>query len=151
MSKAEIRVEGFVTKDPEMRQVNGKNVIAVDIAHTPRKKDGDQWVDAGETMWFQASFWDRDAQPIASSVRKGTLVTVTGQPELNVYSKNDGTPGVSVRIKFGTLGIIPREAQSASYAPNNAQVDNQTQNAFPGAQTGSWGTAGAIADAEVPW
>jgi single-strand DNA-binding protein len=151
MSKATISVEGFVTKDPEMRQVNGKNVIAVDIAHTPRKKDGDQWVDAGETMWFQASFWDRDAQPIASSVRKGTLVTVTGIPELNVYSKNDGTPGVSVRIKFGTLGIIPREAQTAAYAANNAQVGNQTQNAFPGAQAGSWGTAGAIADAEVPW
>lgn len=142
MSKAEIRVEGFVTKDPEMRQVNGKNVIAVDIAHTPRKKDGDQWVDAGETMWFQASFWDRDAQPIASSVRKGTLVTVTGQPELNQYQRQDGSMGVSVRIKFGTLAIIPREPQSASYAPNNAQVGNQTQNAFPGAQTGSWGNSG---------
>jgi single-strand DNA-binding protein len=154
MSKATITVEGFVSKDPEMRQVNGKNVIAVDIAHTPRKKDGDQWVDAGETMWFQASFWDRDAQPIASSVRKGTLVTVTGQPELNVYSKNDGTPGVSVRIKFGTLGIIPREAQSASYAQNNAQVGNQTQNAFTGAGTGTqgaWAPAGGGYQDETPF
>lgn len=145
MSKATVTVEGFVTKDPEMRQVNGKNVIAVDIAHTPRKKDGDQWVDAGETIWFQASFWDRDAQPIAAAVRKGTLVTVSGQPDLNVYTKNDGTPGVSVRIKFGTLGIIPREPQSASYAPNNTPVGNQTQNAGSGAQTGrqsAWGSTG---------
>jgi single stranded DNA-binding protein len=137
MSKAEIRVEGFVTKDPELRQHNGKSVIAVDIAHTPRKKDGDQWVDAGETIWFQASFWEKDAEAIASSVRKSTLVTVTGQPELNVYQRQDGTPGVSVRIKFGTLGIIPREAQSASYAPNNTPAGNQTQNVGNGAQMGA--------------
>lgn len=118
MSKATITVEGFVTKDPEMRQAAGKNVIAVDIAHTPRKKEGNEWVDAGDTLWFQASFWDREAQPIMDAVRKGTLVTVTGQPELNVYQKQDGTPGVSVRIKFGTLGIIPRAAGNAS--PNTS-------------------------------
>lgn len=137
MSKATITVEGFVTKDPEMRQVNGKSVIAVDIAHTPRKKDGDQWVDAGETIWFQASFWEKEAEAIALSVRKSTLVTVTGQPELNVFTKQDGSTSVSVRIKFGTLGIIPREPQSASYATNNTPVGNQTQNVGNGAQTGA--------------
>lgn len=142
MSKATITVEGFVTKDPELRQHNGKSVIAVDIAHTPRKKDGDQWVDAGDTIWFQASFWEKDAQAIAASVRKSTLVTVTGQPDLNVYQKQDGTPGVSVRIKFGTLGIIPREStQQPVSGPNTAphpQWDTQGMN---GAQTGSWGNS----------
>jgi len=156
MSKATITVEGFVTKDPELRQHNGKSVIAVDIAHTPRKKDGDQWVDAGETIWFQASFWEKDAEAIAATVHKSTLVTVTGQPELNVYSKQDGTPGVSVRIKFGTLGIIPRQdRQQPASAPNTApqpQWDTQGGNrGQTGAQTGSWATAGQIADAEVPW
>ncbi|WIA95820.1 single-stranded DNA-binding protein [Curtobacterium sp. MCBA15_004] len=148
MSKAEIRVEGFVSKDPELRTVNGKSVIAVDIPHTPRKKDGDQWVDAGDTIWFQASFWERDAQAIAASVRKGTLVTVTGQPELNVYPKQDGSSGVSVRIKFGTLGIIPREPQQAHGGLNTApqpQWDAPPPNA---PQVGSWQTAGDIADAD---
>lgn len=121
MSKATITVEGLVTKDPEMRQAAGKNVVAVDIAHTPRKMEGDEWVDAGQTIWFQASFWDRDAQPIMDAVRKGTLVTVTGQPELNVYTKQDGTPGVSVRIKFGTLGIIPRPVSNPNPAPQGQQ------------------------------
>ncbi|MCM3521755.1 single-stranded DNA-binding protein [Curtobacterium sp. P97] len=132
MSKATITVEGFVTKDPELKQHNGKPVIAVDIAHTPRKKDGDQWVDAGDTIWFQASFWERDAEAIAASVRKSTLVTVTGQPELNVYTRQDGTPGVSVRIKFGTLGVIPRQAQGGQQRPSDpyaGQMDYTQQNA----------------------
>jgi single-strand DNA-binding protein len=132
MSKATITVEGFVIKDPEMRQAAGKNVVAVDIAHTPRKKEGNEWVDAGDTIWFQASFWDRDAQPIMDAVRKGTLVTVTGQPELNVYQKGDGSPGVSVRIKFGTLGIIPRAA-------GNASPSTSTQAAYSSPQGGEQG------------
>ena len=131
MSKATITVEGLVTKDPEMRQAAGKNVVSVDIAHTPRKKEGNDWVDAGETIWFQASFWDRDAQPIMDAVRKGTLVTVTGQPELNLYQKQDGTAGVSVRIKFGTLGIIPR---AASNAPQGQQGWAQSSPAKPAAE-----------------
>jgi single stranded DNA-binding protein len=149
MSKATITVEGLVTKDPEMRQAAGKNVVSVDLAHTPRKKEGNDWVDAGETIWFQASFWDREAQPIMDSVRKGTLVTVTGQPELNVYTKQDGTPGVSVRIKFGTLGIIPR---AASNAPQNAPQGQQGWAQTAPAQTATtdaW--AGGAEDAQLPF
>ena len=148
MSKATITVEGFVTKDPEMRQAAGKNVVAVDIAHTPRKKEGNDWVDAGDTIWFQASFWDRDAQPIMDAVRKGTLVTVTGQPELNVYTKNDGTPGVSVRIKFGTLGIIPREDR------NSGQAAPQQQGGYQAAGVDAWAqpaTTGGTYDGQEPF
>lgn len=146
MSKATISVEGFVTKDPELRQANGKAVIAVDVAHTPRKKDGNDWVDAGPTIWFQASFWERDAQAIAASVRKGTLVTVTGQPELNVYSKQDGSPGVSVRIKFGTLGVIPRDsAQQPAYGSNTPPTPPAAQEPWNTPQTAAqdaWTTGG---------
>lgn len=151
MSRATITVEGFVSKDPELRTVNGKPVVAVDIPHTPRKKDGDQWVDAGDTIWFQASFWEKDAQAIVSSVRKGTLVTVTGQPDLNVYTKGDGSTGVSFRIRFGTLGIIPRESQEPRTAPNTAPQPQWDAPAGNGAQAGSWQTAGDIADAELPF
>lgn len=149
MSKATISVEGFVTRDPELRNHNGKDVISVDVAHTPRKKDGDQWVDAGETIWFQAAFWERDAAPIAASVRKGTLVTVTGLPEINVYTKQDGTTAVNVRIKGATLGIIPRQTQHPVSAPNTAPQPQWDTQAGNGAQTGaqgSWATAGNYDD-----
>lgn len=142
MSKATISVEGFVTKDPELRQHNGKSVIAVDIAHTPRKKEGDQWVDAGDTIWFQASFWEREAEAIAASVRKSTLVTVTGQPELNLYQRQDGTTSATVRIKFGTLGIIPREQQHQQSSPAPQQQGAQTQDA--------WSAGGSYTD-EIPF
>lgn len=111
MSKATLTIEGFVAQDPTTRDVNGKRVVNVDVAHTPRKKQGDEWVDAGATIWFQAAFWERDADAVLATVTKGDLVTITGQPELNLYTKNDGTPAASVRIKFATLGVIPRVSQ----------------------------------------
>jgi single-stranded DNA-binding protein len=153
MSKATITVEGFVSKDPELRTANGKPVIAVDIPHTPRKKDGDQWVDAGETIWFQAGFWERDAQSIADTVRKGTLVTVTGFPELNVYTRQDGTPGVNVRIKGGTLGIIPRQPQRGEGASNTAPASPSPTEPWNAPQAGAqnaWSTA-PISDEETPF
>jgi single stranded DNA-binding protein len=121
MSKATITVEGFVTKDPETRQAGGKAVVSVDIAHTPRKKDGDKWVDAGDTIWFQASFWERDAAPVAAAIVKGTLVTVTGSPELNMYQKQDGTTAVTIRIKGATIGVIPREATNSHQSTGQGQ------------------------------
>ncbi|PYY32370.1 single-stranded DNA-binding protein [Curtobacterium sp. MCBD17_030] len=154
MSKATITVEGFVTKDPEMRQAGGKNVVAVDIAHTPRKKEGDQWVDAGDTIWFQASFWERDAQPVMDAVRKGTLVTVSGNVEVNAYLKNSGEPSASIRIKGATLGIIPREAQAGRQSTNgtaSAAWDAPVKN---GPETGgqqNWASGTSTFNDETPW
>lgn len=153
MSKATITVEGFVTKDPEIRQAAGKPVVSIDVAHTPRKKDGDQWVDAGDTIWFQAAFWDRDAQPVAEAIVKGTLVTITGMPEINAYTKQDGSSGVSIRIKGATIGIIPRAPrenhgqQGWAQQPSAPQQPAQGQYGAQGAD--AWG--GGDPNAHLPF
>lgn len=119
MSKATLTIEGFVAKDPELGNHNGKSVTNVSVAHTPRRKNqqtGD-FEDAGPTLWVQASFWEQDADAVAADVRKGTLVTITGQPELRVYQKQDGTTDAGLTLKFGTLGVIPRAPRSESGNP----------------------------------
>ncbi|WP_341945671.1 single-stranded DNA-binding protein [Microbacterium sp. LWH11-1.2] len=129
MSKATTTIEGFVAKDPELGNHQGKAVTNVSIPHTPRRlnKQTNQWEDAGATLWVQASFWEADAEAIVAAVRKGTLVTVTGQPELRVFQKTDGTTDAALSIRFGTLGVIPRAEQpSAQSAPAPAQSDAWT-------------------------
>lgn len=123
MSKATMTIEGFVAKTPELGNHNGKAVTNVSVAHTPRRKNQqtNQFEDAGPTLWVQASFWEADAEAVVAQVQKGTLVTITGQPELNVYPKQDGTTDAQVRIKFGTLGVIPRAQQPAQSAPAQSQ------------------------------
>lgn len=128
MSKATITIEGYVAQDPTRRDVNGKTVVSVDVAHTPRKKEGNDWVDAGPTTWFQASFWDAEGEAVLAVVNKGTKVVITGHPELNIYARQDGTPGGSVRIKFPTLGVIPtaqKQSQPAQQWATPGQVNDE--------------------------
>lgn len=128
MSKAEFKIEGFVAKDPELGNHQGKAVTNVSVAHTPRRlnKQTNQWEDAGATLWVQASFWEAEAESIVASVSKGTLVTITGQPEIRVYQKNDGTTDASLSLKFGTLGVIPRAQQPAQSAPAQTPTSTDT-------------------------
>lgn len=131
MSKATTTIEGFVSKDPETKDVNGHRVVEVTVPHTPRRqnKQTREWEDAGDTQWWVASFWDQDGDAILASVRKGSLVTVTGQPEPRAYSKNDGTAGIALGLKFATLGVIPKaernQGASNSYSPAPQQQYNQ--------------------------
>lgn len=142
MSKAETRIEGFVANDLEVRDVNGHRVVKVTVPHTPRKfdKQTNQWVDAGETAWFTASFWDDAVAPILAAVAKKTLVTITGQPAPRGYTKQDGTIAVETELKFATLGVIPRADQSR---PARQQVTEEPWST-PGSSTSAdaWTTTG---------
>lgn len=135
MSKATLTIEGFVAKDPELGNHNGKSVTSVTVPHTPRRKNQQtgQFEDAGPTLWVQASFWEADAEAVVANVRKGTLVTITGQPELRVYTKQDGTTGAELGLKFGTLGVIPRQ-QTGQGAPQTSAAGDWQSQPVPGAQ-----------------
>lgn len=134
MSKATTTIEGFVANDLEVRDVNGHRVVKVTVPHTPRKldKQTNQWVDAGETAWFSASFWDDAVDPIVATVFKKALVTITGQPAPRGYTKQDGTIAVETELKFATLGVIPRadQPQPAQSTPAPSQEPWSTPGSF---------------------
>ncbi len=136
MSKATATVEGFVANELEVRDVNGHRVVKVSVPHTPRKldKQTNQWVDAGDTAWFTASFWDDAVDPVVYAVNKGALVTITGQPAPRGYTKQDGTIAVETELKFATIGVIPRADQQARPA-QSAPAPTQEPRTAPGSST----------------
>jgi single-strand DNA-binding protein len=138
MSKATLTIEGFVAKDPELKYHEGRPVTNVTVAHTPRRLDKatNEWVDAGPTLWVQASFWEQNAESIVATVSKGTLVTITGQPEVRVFTKQDGSAEANLNLKFGTLGVIPRTPTKQTAEPWST----------PGSQTDAWPTPGSFGD-----
>lgn len=148
MSKATVSIEGFVANEPELRQAAGKDVVNIDVAHTPRKlnKQSNEWEDSGPTTWFQATFWEDMAPAIVAAVSKGTLVRIDGFPELNVYTKQNGENAASVRIKGATLSVVPRAGNSS---PRGAQGQPQQGEGWstgnPGVDT--W-NGGATNDSE---
>jgi single-stranded DNA-binding protein len=118
MSKAAITVEAFVANELSIRTAGDHRVLDVSLPHTPSKRnEAGEWVDAGPTTWYQATFWDQHADVMLGTIEKGSYVTVTGYPEIEVYTKNDGQPGGKVKINFPTLAVIVRRPKNTTPNP----------------------------------
>ncbi len=116
----EIRtLTGNVTADPELRfSHTGKAVTDVRVAVNHRAKtDEGEWIDAG-TDFYTIPIWERDAENAASSLRKGTRITVTGQVHRRAYTDSDGV--VHVQLKLQPLAPIAAslDFQSLSVTKN---------------------------------
>lgn len=113
MSRATIIVEGNAAAPRLAETQNGRSIVTVAVGHTPRKKTDRGWEDAGPTTWFEAAFWDADGDTVRG-IQKGDRVILTGQPEINVFAKQDGTPAGTIRVRFASIAVVPRAEQVSS-------------------------------------
>lgn len=98
-------VEGRLGSDPELRfTARGDAVATFDIANTRRVKRGDEWED-GPTSWFRVTCWKRLAEHVADQARKGDLVLVHGNPEIETYEK-DGENRKAFRLTARSVGLV---------------------------------------------
>lgn len=150
MSKATITVESFIANDLEVKTAGTHRVVELSLPHTPQKQVEGAWVDAGPTTWFSATFWDEFADGVLVSVNKGTLVTVTGVPELEVYTKRDGTAGAKIKLQFPTLAVVVRKPKRGAPAASPAAAEVWAPSAPAAESADVWATPAAFTD-ETPF
>jgi single-strand DNA-binding protein len=83
---------GTIGRVYELRTIGTKSTSVIDfsVAVTPRKKDGDNWVD-GETNWQNVTAWNRLAENVAASLKPGDRVIVWGREDMKPgYTNKDG-------------------------------------------------------------
>ena len=81
---------GNVTRDPELKYTpSGMAVCSFGVATNRSIKKGDQWEDV--PTFHNIVVWAKQAEYIANSVKKGTLVTVQGRIDNRSYDGKDGT------------------------------------------------------------
>lgn len=142
MAKASITVEGFLSADPRISTTpSGKTVANLSIPVTPQKRDGDRYVDDGETVWYEAALWG-EAGEIAMNLAKGDVVRVSSDRlEVHQYAKKDGSQGVSVRLLFASAALVRRgRAQEPRGRANTAPADQWATPGQNGPQGGAWGS-----------
>lgn len=138
MSRATVTIDGYVSRDLELRRTgNGKAVtsISVPCQRSKRNQDG-TYENLGETTWWQATLWEEQAEQYAQLLKKGSHVTITGIPEVTMYQKSDGTNGVRAEILFPVVGVIPRAQQQRQ---QQAPAESWGQQPQGGSQQGAWG------------
>ena len=121
---------GNLGKDAVLNNVNGKNVINFNVAHTEKYKDA-QGNQKDKTIWIDCSYWT-ERTGIAPYLKKGTSVYLEGQPDVRSYTAKDGTNGASLVLRVGLVQLLSKGSQSdGNAAPQQAAASNEDDLGLP--------------------
>jgi single-strand DNA-binding protein len=98
-----VTICGKIGRDAETRQAGNSAVTSFYVATDRSFKKGDQW--EKETTWHTVKAWNADR--LAPSLTKGSLVTVRGRLSIREYEK-DGVKKQAVEIVADDICIDTR-------------------------------------------
>lgn len=82
--------------------------LSVNATAVEKDRNTGQWQDVGESLWVRATFWEEEAQALDGALKKGDRVTVEGTLIIEAFTRRDGTPGQTYRLRYPRfLGVIP--------------------------------------------
>jgi len=129
MNFNECILAGRLTRDPDIREVNGTNVVMFTVAtnRSFTKKNGEK---AEKSLFMDCELWGPAAQIIADRGIKGTTILVRGPIEQDNYESKDGTKRTRFKVRveffqFGANAVKPnREPVAAEAAASNDSFDD---------------------------
>lgn len=94
-----LTVVGNLAADPELRFTrDGKPVATFTvISSTSRKNEAGEWENVDTTGW-NVSAWDKLAENVVESLRKGDAVVVVGKAVYKAWEKDDGSKGGRIEV-----------------------------------------------------
>ena len=116
MSINKVTLIGFVAKDPEIREAQGKKVATFTLATSERFKDKNGEVKEN-TEWHNIVCW-RQAEYVEKYITKGALLYIEGRLRTRSWDDNNG-------VKRYVTEIITNELQSLDRKRDN-QTDHQS-------------------------
>jgi single-strand DNA-binding protein len=99
-----LQVIGHLGKDCITNAVNGKNVINFSVAHSEKFKDS-AGVQKEKTIWVECAYWT-DRIAVAPYLKKGQMVYADGTLDQRMYTKNDGSQGISLTLRVLNIQLL---------------------------------------------
>ncbi len=119
-----LQVIGNLGADCIQKEVNGKNVINFNVAHSEKYKDA-QGNLVERTTWVNCAYWT-DRTGVAQYLTKGRTVYVEGAPEAEGYTNKDGQVAATLRLRVFNLQLLGGGADSSSNQSNVSNAGNAT-------------------------
>lgn len=137
-----LQVIGNLGKDAIVNNVNGKNVINFNVAHTERYRDA-QGNQKDRTTWVECAYWT-ERTGIAPYLKKGTQVYLEGTPDVRTYTTQDGRNGASLTVRILNIQLLGSRtggentgggynAGSGGYSNNNNNYSSGSSNSYAAA------------------
>lgn len=106
---------GRVGADAELRTTSsGEKVLEFRVANDTG------WGDKKTTQWVSCSMWGRRGEAIASYVKKGDKITVSGEVKLEEFQRKDGTPGAKLSVRVNEVDLAGRSDSNDTQDQRNA-------------------------------
>ena len=126
---------GNTGADAELRTTqSGEKVLSFRVAN--KVGFGDRATD----QWVDVSLWGKRGEAIASYVKKGMKVTVSGEVRLEEFTKRDGTPGSKLAVRANDVDLPARSEGGRQSGGGGSEYD---QSIGSGGSTGGQRGGGA--------
>ena len=125
---------GRLTRDPEIRYTpSGMQLAKFGLAVSrPRSKNN-------ETDFFNITAWGKLAEICGNFLRKGRLVLIEGEININKYETQDGQKRQSVDIRAGQMQMLESKRQATDYDQQRGGGYGGQQGGYQGGQQGGYG------------
>lgn len=100
---------GYLGNDATIKKVNDSEVINFSLAITRKYKDANG-VSVEKTKWIDATMWNKPN--LAPHLKKGTMVYVSGEPEINAYLANNSDVKGTQRLTVFELELLSSKKEN---------------------------------------
>ena len=112
MSFNKVTLIGNLGCDPQLKYTpQGKPVCEFTVATSQKKKDGTTEAKE-ETVWFNITVWDRQAEIARAYLTKGKQVYVEGPLRVEQYIDKTGKPRYSLEVTANHLELIGNKPET---------------------------------------
>lgn len=126
---AKLIVVGRVGKDPETKEVNGKQLCTFSVAVSEKYKNR-QGEAVENTTWIKVEAWDKTAEVLAKFVKKGNEIYLEGTPKVEAYTDKQGASQAALVLRVREFTFVGGTKQESSTETTSAP------NAAPPAEDG---------------
>lgn len=124
MSLQKIQVIGNLTRDCQINNVQGKQVINISVACNEKYKNNEGTV-VNKVSYYDAAYWT-DKTAIATYLKKGTQVFIEGTPSVKIFTTQDGKQGANISIRVNSIQLLGSSNQNTP-APNTQSTNSSEQ------------------------
>lgn len=128
-----LTISGNVGRDAELRTVNtaggAQSVLSFPVAvKSSRKGDDGKYI----SDWFDCSLWGKRADSLAQYIKKGGVVSVTGEVSLEQYQTSQGQAGAKMKINVRDVTLLGGgQSQAQQQQPQQPQQPQQQPRQAP--------------------
>jgi single-strand DNA-binding protein len=122
-----LQIVGNLGGDCIVKEINGKNVINFNVAHTEKYKDA-QGNLKERTTWVNCAYWT-DRTAVAQYLKKGKQIYAEGSPEADGYLNKENQPAATLRMRVQNLQLLGGGNDSPQSNGGGQMASSSTSNA----------------------